>query len=152
MSKLPYILLMSVVLFFSCKKEKGNDPLPDVSALPEITGVTLNATSINQFDDLVFDIAYIDGDGDLGTDDADVKSIFITDKRDNTIVHEFHLQPLAPSGQSVAIQGVLKVTLENVILLSQANTSESVQFEVKIKDRASNNSNVITTSNITITK
>ena len=150
MNKLIYTLLF--ISLFACKKEKGNEPLPAISSTPEITGVTINSTSINQFDDLLFSISYIDGNGDLGTDDADAKSIFITDKRDNTIIHEFHLQPLAPIGQSIAIQGVLKVTLENVILLSQLNSSESVQFEVKIKDRAGNFSNATTTSNITIIK
>lgn len=151
MNKIVYIAL-TILVFTSCKKQKDNEPSPVVSDTPEITSLSLSSTSINQFNDLVFNINYIDGNGDLGTDDADVNSIFITDKRDNTIVHKFHLQPLAPSGQSVAIQGTLKVTLQNVILLSQANNSETAQFDVKIIDRAGNNSNIVTTQNVLITK
>ncbi len=139
-------------LLFSCKKEKGNDPLPVISDTPAITSVSLNATTINQFDDLVFSINYTDGDGDLGTTDADEKSIFITDKRSSSIIHEFHLQPLSPVGQNIAIQGKISVNLENVILLDQSNNSETVQFEIKIKDRSGKNSNVVTTTSVTINK
>lgn len=151
MSKLFYIPVL-VLLFFSCKKEQGNEPLPAISDNPEITSVSVSATSINQFSDLLINVNYIDGNGDLGTTDADVKSIFVTDSRDNTIVHEFHLQPLAPEGQSVSIQGTLKINIENVILLSQANNSETVRFSVYIVDRAGNLSNTTQTSNITINK
>lgn len=151
MSKLFYIPVL-VLLFFSCKKQKTNLPLPVISNNPEITSVSVSATSINQFSDLLINVNYIDGNGDLGTADADVKSIFVTDSRDNTIVHEFHLQPLAPEGQSVAIQGTLKVNIENVILLSQLNNSEMVRFSVYLVDRAGNVSNTAQTSNITINK
>lgn len=144
--------MVLLVTLASCKKEQGNEPLPVVSNKPEITSVSVSATSINQFSDLLINVNYIDGNGDLGTTDADVKSIFVTDSRDNTIVHEFHLQPLAPEGQSIPIQGKLKVNIENVILLSQANNSETVRFSVYIIDRAGNVSNTAQTSNITINK
>lgn len=144
---------ISIALFlFSCKKEKGNDPLPKISDTPAITNVSLSSSSINQFDDLIFTISYTDGNGDLGEEDADINSIFITDRRDNTIIHEFHLQPLAPVGTNTTIQGDLKVHLNNVILLNQTNASESARFDVKITDRAGNNSNVVTTSSVTIIK
>lgn len=139
-------------MFISCKKEKGNDPLPVISNTPTITAVTLNSSSINQFDDIIFTIGYTDGNGDLGEEDADINSIFITDKRDNSIVHEFHLQPLSPVGQDITIQGNLQVHLSNVILLDQNNTSESVSFDVKIVDRAGNNSNTVTTTSVTVNK
>lgn len=148
-------IFFSILIFaflISCKKEKGNDPLPVINNTPSIISVKLNSTNINQFDDLVFTIAYTDGNGDLGEEDADINSIFITDLRDNTIVHEFHLQPLAPVGQDVTIQGNLKVHLNNVILLDQNNTSENALFSVKIIDRAGNNSNTVTTSSVKINK
>ena len=152
MNKTFYMSVLLFLSFASCKKETGNDPLPSISATPEITSVSVSATSLNQFNDLLVYLNYIDGDGDLGTADADVKSIFITDSRDNTIIHEFHLQPLAPEGQSLAIQGTLKVKVENVILLSQLNNSETVRFSVYIVDRAGNISNTNQTSTITIIK
>lgn len=151
MIKLLYIPIL-VLLLFSCKKQQSNEPLPTISDNPEITSVSVSTTSINQFSDLLINVNYIDGNGDLGTVDADVKSIFVTDSRDNTIIHEFHLQPLAPEGQSIAIQGTLKVNIENVILLSQANNSETVRFSIYVVDRAGNVSNTAQTSNITVNK
>lgn len=151
MIKLLYIPIL-VLLLFSCKKQQSNEPLPTISDNPEITSVSVSTTSINQFSDLLINVNYIDGNGDLGTVDADVKSIFVTDSRDNTIIYEFHLQPLAPEGQSIAIQGTLKVNIENVILLSQTNNSEAVRFSIYVIDRAGNVSNTAQTSNITINK
>jgi hypothetical protein len=152
MNKLIYISSFLLLSLLSCKKEKGNEPLQAVSGIPEITSVSVSTTSINQFNDLLINVNYIDGNGDLGTTDADVKSIFVTDSRDNTIIHEFHLQPLAPVGQSIAIQGALNITIENIILLSQSNNSETVSFSIYIADRAGSISNTGQTSIITIIK
>jgi hypothetical protein len=144
--------ILSLVVVFSCKKEKGNDPLPTVSNTPTIELANTSSTSINQFDDVLFRVNYVDGDGDLGETDADAKSIFVVDNRNTSIIHEFHLQPLAPIGQAFAIQGTLIVTIENVILLDQANTSENADFSIYIKDRAGNKSNTISSPSIKITK
>ena len=146
------LILLSFLLVFSCKKEEGNDPLPTVSNTPVIELSSTNSSNINQFDDVLLRVNYSDGDGDLGEPNADTKSIFVTDSRNTSIVHEFHLQPLAPLDQSFAIQGTLIVTIENVILLDQANTSENVTFTAYIKDRAGNKSNTISSPSIKITK
>lgn len=151
MKKYSY-LLVSVALLLSCKKEKGNDPLPAISNVPEIELSNTSSTSINQFDDLTLTVKYTDGNGDLGESDANINSIFVTDNRDITIVHKFHLQPLAPVGQDVAIQGNLKIKIENVILLDQSNTSENASFSVYILDRAGNKSNIVTSPSVRISK
>lgn len=150
--KLVFTYIALISLLIACKKEQGNDPLPKISNTPSILSVSINKSTINQFDDLVFTISYTDGDGDLGTDDADEKSIFITDNRDTSIVHAYHLPPLAPSGSNLTIQGSLNVTLQNVILLNQTNSAETANFSVKIKDRANQNSNIVTTTNVSINK
>ncbi len=149
---LTYTLLLGLIIT-SCKKKKDeNGPLPPVSETPEITEVRVSKTTINQFDDLVFYIDYIDGDGNLGTEDADVKSIFIVDNRDNSIVHEFHLYPLLPVDEVASIQGTLNVNLENVILLDQSNNSETASFSIYIKDRSNKKSNTINSGAVTIIK
>ena len=140
------------ILLFSCKKEEGNEPLPPISNTPEIELLTTSSTNINQFDDVEFKIQYTDGNGDLGETDPDTYSIFVTDKRDESIVHEFHLQPLAPINKSFAIQGNLRINIENIILLDQSNSSEIARFSIYIKDRAGNKSNTVTSSTIRITK
>lgn len=151
MKKYSY-LIVSLALLLSCKKEKGNDPLPPISNVPEIELSGTSSTSINQFDDITLTVKYTDGNGDLGESDANINSIFVTDNRDISIVHKFHLQPLAPVGQDVAIQGNLKIKIENVILLDQSNTSENASFSVYILDRAGNKSNIVTSPSVRISK
>jgi len=146
-----YIVFIALVVV-SCKKTPDDTPLEKISEVPELTDVTISSSAINEFADITFGINYIDGDGDLGTEDADEKSIFIIDNRDLSIIHEYHLQPLLPIGETAAIQGRLNVVLENIIVLDQSNASESATFRVFIFDRAGNQSNVITTSAVTITK
>ena len=141
-----------MIIFISCKKEEGNNPLPTISNTPEIELSNTSSVSINQFDDVVLSVKYIDGNGDLGEPDADKKSIFVVDNRDTTIVLEFHLQPLAPLDQSFAIQGVLQVNVESIVLLDQSNATELVNYSIYIKDRAGNKSNVVITPTILITK
>lgn len=151
-NKLTYLALSS--LFFTACKKKTDEtgPLPPISEKPEIVEVRVSSTAINQFDDLVFSIDYIDGDGDLGTEDADTKSIFIIDNRDNSIVHEFHLYPLLPVTETASIQGTLNVNLENVILLDQNNTSETASFSIYLKDRSNKQSNIVNSGSITVIK
>jgi len=144
------LILVFGLISFSCEKEsiKESDPLPPISSVPSITLGSM-ATTYNQFDDIELKVNYIDGNGDLGVSDADTPVIFVTDNRNN-IELNFHLLPLAPEGANIAIQGQLQVMVENIILLDQANTSETLTFTVKIVDRAGNWSNSVTTPTITI--
>lgn len=152
-------MLKSISLFiglsicvFSCKKETGNEPLPEVSNTPAIELSKTSATNINQFDDVIFTVKYTDGNGDLGETDPDTYSIFVTDKRDASIIHKFHLQPLAPLDKSLAIQGNLKINIENIILLDQSNTTENASFSIYIVDRAGNKSNTLNSPTIRVNK
>jgi hypothetical protein len=144
-----FFLVLSLVIM-SCEKEeiKPSDPLPTVSHVPAISLGTM-ATTYNQFDDVVLYVNYTDGNGDLGFDDADTPVVYVTDNR-NDIEFNFHVQPLSPPGVEIAIQGQLQVVIENIILLSQSNSSETVTFSVKIIDRAGNWSNLVTSPVLTI--
>lgn len=144
-----YVVLLVIV---ACKK----DDLPVseeniISNTPEIEFVSISKSSIQEFEDVTIVIQYQDGNGDLGTEDADAKSIFVTDNR-SAITHEYHLQPLTPSGSNITIQGKLNIHVENIIVLDQNNNSESTTFTIKIKDRSGNMSNAVSTSSLTITK
>lgn len=138
------------LVFTACEKEeiKPSDPLPTVSLVPVISLGNM-PDSYTQFDDVVLYLNYIDGNGDLGFEDADTPVVYVTDNR-NDIELNFHVQPLSPPGVEIAIQGQLEVVVENVILLSQSNSSETVTFSVKIIDRAGNWSNLVTTPVLTI--
>lgn len=143
------VLICSLVV--GCKKDdpENSEPLDPISEVPAIEIVSISPGTVAQFDDLTFVIKYTDGDGDLGFEDADAKSLFITDNR-ASIVHEFHIPPLAPSGETITIEGNLQVVLSNVIVLDQANSSETATFDVYITDRAGNMSNVEVSPSVTI--
>jgi len=136
----------------SCKKEPlGNDPLPKVSDTPSISLKSISPTVVKELDGIEFTIFYLDGNGDIGFYEADSNSLFITDNR-FPLTEAFHVKPLAPYGSSIAIQGELVVTLNNVILKDPTKTSEQATFTIKLKDRAGNWSEEVTSSAVTVTK
>ncbi len=133
-------------MFSSCKKEEK------ISEVPAIEFISISPKSSVEFQNqVVIRICYVDGDGDLGSTDPDVYSVFVKDKR-LPAADEYHLQPLTPPDQSLQIQGELDIVLTGLFVIDTANNSESTNFTVEIKDRAGNTSNSIETSNITIRK
>ncbi len=150
-SILRFSILLTVILGWAgCEKETRTegDPAPPVSEVPAITLGSM-ATDYNEFDDVVLKVNYIDGDGDIGYANADSSVVFVTDNRDD-ILFTFHVPPLSPEGVEVPIQGTLNVVIENVVLLNQTGSSETVTFTVQMVDRAGNWSNNVTTPTLTI--
>ena len=155
-----YTFFILVIVFFSaCTKENitnvdVNDPNPGFSDIPEIKLLEVNQTTVQQYtDSLVFKIEYTDGNGDLGSTDADEGDIQLIDTRDPEIlIFEYHLSPRAPIGSEIVITGTLDIVLNNTILLDENNESETTTFKLKIKDRAGNWSNEVETDVITITQ
>jgi len=149
--RIPYVIAFSIIFCFSCKKGNENEEGEKISNIPVIELVSVSSFNINEFDDLTLEVKYIDGDGDLGSSDADVKSVFVTDSR-NDIVHEYHLQPLAPLDETLTIEGELNIVVSNIILLDDTNSSETAEFTIQLIDRAGNESNLVSTDNIIINK
>jgi hypothetical protein len=147
-SRLPVMLILSVIVFFySCKQEE----IVVVSTLPLIKLVSVSKTSVVQFkDSLVITIEYNDGDGDIGETDPDKNAIQIKDSRLSKPDFYF-VKPLSPPGSSIKTKGTIAVQLKNTFLLGTAAT-EVTNYELRLKDRAGNWSNTITTPDITITK
>ncbi len=147
-SRLPIMLILSVIVFFySCKQEE----IVVVSTLPLIKLVSVSKTSVVQFkDSLVITIEYNDGDGDIGETDPDKNAIQIKDSRLSKPDFYF-VKPLSPPGSSIKTKGTIAVQLKNTFLLGTAAT-EVTNYELRLKDRAGNWSNTITTPDITITK
>ena len=125
-----------------------------LSEVPEIELKSVSATTVTAgTDSLAFLIDYTDGDGDLGTTDPDDTVIELVDKRDlETLVFNYHLQPLAPPDSEIAITGELNIVLDFTILLDDNNDSETTTFTIRLKDRAGNWSNVLETETITIVR
>jgi hypothetical protein len=136
-----------IVLFSGCKPERfyTGDPKPVISK------VVLNQSTFKQFTDtVVISFDYVDGDGDLGYDNADSLSLEIKDVRFAKADY-YHVRPLAPAGSQINIHGTIIVTLKNVFLLG-AGSSETTKFQIRIKDRMQHWSNILETKTISITK
>jgi hypothetical protein len=144
-----FLLLLLMLFLFSCGK-KNDGMNPPISAVPEIELLHLSSQTIHALQDsIVFAIKYTDGDGDLGDYDADTLSLWITDNR-FPLTEKFHIIPLAPAGTNIVITGELDVTMDHVILKDQTAASETATFTIKLKDRARNWSNEVTSSTVTI--
>jgi hypothetical protein len=139
--------ILCVLFLYSCSKKSD---LP-FSAVPEIKITAINSTSIKQFEDsLIISLAYQDGDGNIGFEESDSFALIIRDIRLATD-DKFHISPLAPIGESIAIKGVIRVPIGKLFLFGTSNT-ESTRFILRLKDRAGNWSNEVETESILISK
>ena len=150
------LLFLPGLLLAACTKESTKtieDELnPPIGETPELTLLSVSSTSVVQYaDSLVFTVQYLDGDGDLGTSDPDATPLELVDQRDpDQLIFGYHLPPLAPAGSEIAIQGELRVVLQNTILLDPDSESETTTFTLRLQDRAGNWSNEVETEEITI--
>lgn len=138
------VILLVWMLASGCKKDVVEaDPVPFL----KIESVT--PTTVTQFvDSVVVMLSYDDGDGDLGFSDPDSTALEVTDSR-FSLPDYYFVQPLAPIGEPIHIRGTLRVELTAPFLLGNG-TSETIQYRIRILDRAGNWSNEVTTPDITI--
>jgi len=142
-----FLIAMGIVFFNSCTKYEEVKE----SEKPSITYTTITPMNIAEFKDSVqITIKYKDGNGDLGDENPDELNIYVKDNRLDKPDY-YHLHALAPPGKNIAIDGTLNIKLKNTFLIGSGN-SETTSYEVKIKDRAGNWSNSITTEMVTISK
>ncbi len=143
----PGLIFLSV--FVGCKKDEViiNPPMPDI---PYIEIRNVSPGTVTAFEDsIVFIVYYEDGNGDLGFNSPDSLSLYVTDTR-IPLTESFYVPLLAPEGADISIQGELVVTLNNTILVDPDADSEIVNFEIQLRDRSGNLSNVVITQNITV--
>jgi hypothetical protein len=133
--------------FISCKDDDS-----EVSNTPILEFVDITPSSITEFqEEVTLTIKYKDGDGDLGENDPDIKNLFITDQRNN-VQYSYRIPQLSPSGSSITIEGNLEVDLNSLSVVSSADSSEAVVFDIYIVDRSGNQSNTINSTAITVSK
>lgn len=141
------LTLTLFTVFSGCKKEET--PLDD--PVPQILSLSVSPNQIVEYQDsLVFLVEYRDGDGDLGENDPDAANLFIIDNRIN-VTQEFRISELTPQGADIPITGTLRVILRNTGI---TNTSflQLANFTVYLRDRAGNESNRMTSQDVTITR
>lgn len=133
-----FILFLSSLVILGC-----DNRLDEISEIPEIELLQVTPSSVNAFEDeIVFEVRYTDGDGDLGSNVDQDRNVFIRDER-LSVIHEFRLKQLAPDGASVPITGTFNVTLPSTIRVDSTATTESVVFALYVTDRAGNTSNEV---------
>lgn len=129
----------------------GGEEIVTVNKNPQIQFVSVSATNVKQFkDSLTIVFEYKDGDGDIGETDPDKNAIQIKDSR--LVKPDYYfIKPLSPPGSEIQTKGSIALKLKSVFLLGTA-MSETASFEIRLKDRAGNWSNIITTPPITINR
>lgn len=138
-------LLLSgcVCVLVCCKKEN------DMPKEPEIELVSIGPTDVEEFTDVVtLHFKYTDGDGDIGQVDPDVPSLRVKDSR-LPEADWYHLPPLTPELQELAIQGELELPLNTLFLLGNSGT-EVLTYSIVLVDRAGNYSNELVSPSITV--
>ncbi|MBL7811896.1 MAG: hypothetical protein JNL57_06695 [Bacteroidetes bacterium] len=119
--------------------------------VPALQLQNLTPTNLQQFKDSVtVTLMYEDGDGDLGFENADINSLEVQDDRLSKPDY-YYVAPLAPLTAKIHIKGTLALKLRNLFLLGTGN-AETTVLRLRIKDRAGNWSNTVTTPEITIRK
>ena len=139
------ILLTSVFLIFGCKKKVTK------SNTPEIAFVSITPTTAKEFDDQIkIRFSYKDYNGDIGENDANKTNLVVRDNRNN-VEYRYRVKQLGPDGETISLKGELEVVIENTLIIDNSN-SQSVNYSIKLQDRAGNWSNEITTTSISIVK
>lgn len=142
-----YLYLLPLLFVAACAKKEDKitpDPKPILKIL------NISPLTVQEFQPITLTIEVTDGDGDIGEESPDEKSLSIKDSR-LPEADMYHVQPLAPPDTKVAIKAPLTIQIPNVFLFGNGN-SEQVSFSVKVKDRSGNWSNEVTSSSITINR
>lgn len=126
---------------------------PEYPDTPEIEFVGIRSTNPipNQGDSVILVFTFKDGNGDLGKLNArdTVPNIFLTDRRYNIIDSQSYSIPNIPQKGSVPdISGTIEINLLSKMFcnpLFPGIPFDTLVFDLRVRDRAGNFSNQITT-------
>lgn len=136
-----------LLTFSSCEKEE----VTLIPVIPEIELISVSSDTITEFEEaLNIRISYRDGDGDLGFEETDRFALFVRDIRLEEF-DGFYLGPILPPTEVAPIIGELNVEFPDLFIFGNSE-SEVTRFEIKVVDRAMNESNILTTEDIIIVK
>ena len=146
-------LLVALGFCFACTNP------PDYPDEPEIEFLRLSKPNLDipNRDSLLLTIGFTDGDGDLGYEDKTPNIFFIDKRTDSDTVFLTYATPMVSlQGAGNGISGEISVVLNGIINVCciypdgsnpcQANPlfpTDTVVYEIYIKDRAGNESNRI---------
>ena len=139
-------VVLALVVFTGC-----NDDEDPVLAKPQIAFFSINPTVVTQFkDSIIITVNFSDDDGDLGFKSPDSLSVSVLDNR-LTKADLYYLSPVTPDGKELKVKGNFRIKIANTFLIGNGG-EEQTFYTIFVRDRAGNQSNIITTSNLTIKK
>lgn len=155
--KLWLLLLVSITILAigsSCNKSGGNSPIPYI----EFRGLSPDSIRSNSFDTAYLAFHFSDGDGDLGNDATKGEyDVFLRDLRDANFDTMKYAFPKIPADAIDPIDGVsgygVVAILGNTLAPRQDSIhylQDTVVFEMWVKDKAQNRSNIIRTTPLII--
>jgi hypothetical protein len=154
-----FLLFTGAFILTSCVKEKSFPPEPAIEFIRYQQYGSDSADCV---------IGFKDGDGDIGImegdttakNDLQMKYLFKGtdglfhpfDAIDSTAVmdtlfYSYRVGDITPEGQYKALEGEIKAKLRSAPLYFPAHTR--VKFEIRLRDRAGNWSNIVTSNEIT---
>lgn len=151
---------ISTLLFYSCEKKKPDDyPIEPILYYQATTSKIINIGDSSAF--VRFELKFTDGDGDIGTDEAQAtNNIFLKDSRDTSEAPYTYTYPfpyIAPEMRptSGGLEGGITLNLGSGYFLVKdslniALRSDTLQFHIFVVDDAGHVSNTITTDTIFI--
>jgi hypothetical protein len=166
--KSSFIFIGAFLGFIACTKapEYPKEPIIKYNSFTKFTNFSGNTGGTQLQDSIIISVDFTDGDGDLGLSVEDLAQepykgnfnyfidIYIKEGEDfvlkefENITYNGNFPPLIDRGY----KGPLEGTLRRAINLSHPNFAPNtkVKFQIRILDRALNESNTITTPEITI--
>jgi hypothetical protein len=154
--KCTYFLLFAASLVISsCVKEKSFPTQPVIEFISYDKHGTDSADCIISFRDGDGDIGIMDGDT-ISPDDLVMKYLYkgsdgvfrpyYSPALNDTLYYGYRISDITPEGQYKALEGEIKAKLRSAPLYFPTHTA--VKFEIKLRDRAGNWSNMVTTNEI----
>ena len=152
---------MIIVTFFSCLEIEEASNIPEIEFLRYEVLDNIDLLGNQQYEVLLF-FSFIDGDGDIGYDRADTTNqkenffytLFVKENNefiDYTIEDtiDYIIPYIEPQKSVRVVKGEIKASFE---LKKAIFPYDTVKFDVYITDRAKNESNIETTSEIILTE
>jgi hypothetical protein len=153
-----FIILVGVSMS-SCVREKNFPPQPVIEFEKFITYGHDSADCFIKFRDGDGDIGYHDADK-ISEDDLKMKYLYkgpggvfipvdssIGTSHFDTLYYSYRVPYLTPDGQYKALDGEIKIKLRTQPLFAVGSV---VKFEITLRDRAGNKSNMVTTNEINV--
>jgi hypothetical protein len=152
------VLFSCLLILSACVKEKNFPPEPKIEFLRYDAFGTDSANCVISFKDGDGDIGIVDGDT-VSADDFQMKYLYKgTDGQFHpfdaidstaamdTLFYSYRVPDITPEGQYKALEGEIKAKLRSHPLYFPGHTD--IRFEIRLRDRAGNWSNIVTSSDI----